>query len=147
MGDEGANESSLGIIHHAQDLERRCQPYNDVLASFAWRRYARSHNPPPTLAQMRGSTLASGLLDRTSTVGIGHQLYLRHPVGCGTSSDLLRQSAPCTWCGGRGADLQHRSSRSRDTALAYYARAEVRIRISRKACQPLAQFFAYESSR
>ena len=44
--------------------------------------------------------------------------------GGDASSDLLRQSARCKYCGGKGADLQHPSARSSDIALAFHARAE-----------------------
>ena len=44
--------------------------------------------------------------------------------GPDASSDLLRRSARCTYCGAKGADLQHPSARSSHIALAFHTRAE-----------------------
>jgi hypothetical protein len=45
-------------------------------------------------------------------------------LGGDATSELLRRSARCTYCGSKGADLQHPSARSSDIALAFHARSE-----------------------
>jgi hypothetical protein len=52
--------------------------------------------------------------------------------GAGTSSDFLRQSARCMFCGRKGADLQHPSSRSSDIALAFHTRERIGFEGSRE---------------
>jgi len=87
----------------------------------------RPDKPRPTLAQMRQAAPWLWLWCRNCHCRHKAPIALTPLIirwGGDASSDLLRLSARCKHCGGRGADLQHPSARSNDITLAFHARAE-----------------------
>jgi hypothetical protein len=75
----------------------------------------RAEIPRPTLAQLRQAApwLLAVVPERPLPAQNAHgvaPLIIRW--GADASSDVLRQSARCTCCGGKGANLQHLSARS-----------------------------------